>query len=186
MRIMFQGASSFNGDVSGWDTGSVTSMEGMFLAATAFNGDVSGWDTRLVFTMRAMFSGASSFNQNVNSWDTDSVTDMSYMFYGATAFNQSLGDWDISMVGDMEYMLDNSALSVDNYDATLNGWADIQQTKQSNVTLGAAGLYFSVVGQSAHDVLTGCRSGWQIIDEGNQSVATGSLKADSQLVTIAC
>jgi hypothetical protein len=69
----------------------------------------------------------------------------------------------------MSNMLDNSGLSVANYDATLNGWADIQQAKQSNVTLGAAGLYFSNNGSSAHSDLQ-CGSGWQIIDEGNQSV----------------
>jgi hypothetical protein len=108
------------------------------------------------------------------------------MFDGATALNQSLGAWDISEVIDMSNMLDDSGLSVANYDATLNGWADIQQAKQSNVTLGAVGLYFSIVGQSAHDVLTGCGSGWQIIDAGNQDLGAGSLNADSQLVTIAC
>jgi surface protein len=187
MSEMFYGASSFNGDVSGWDTGSVlTDKSYMFYRATAFNGDVSGWDTGLVTNMEGMFGLASSFNGDVSGWDTGLVTSMRAMFAGASSFDQSLGAWDISMVGDMEYMLDNSALSVDNYDATLNGWADIQQAKQSNVTLGAVGLYFSIVGQSAHDVLTGCGSGWQIIDEGNQSVAPGSLRADGQLVTIAC
>jgi hypothetical protein len=113
------------------------------------------------------------------------VTTMSGMFANATAFNQSLGAWDISMVGDMEYMLDDSGLSVANYDATLNGWADIQQAKQSNVTLGAAGLYFSNNGSSAHSDLQ-CGSGWQIIDAGNQDLGAGSLNADSQLVTVAC
>ncbi len=132
----------------------------MFANASSFNGDVSGWDTRLVFTMRGMFAGASSFDQ-------------------------SLGDWDISMVGDMENMLNGSALSVNNYDATLIGWADIQQAKQSNVALGAVGLYFSNDGSSARSELR-CGSGWQIIDEGNQSVAPGSLRAVSQLVTIVC
>jgi hypothetical protein len=97
------------------------------------------------------------------------VTYMNSMFGGATAFNQSLGAWDISEVIDMSNMLDDSGLSVANYDATLNGWADIQQAKQSNVTLGAAGLYFSNNGSSAHSDLQ-CGSGWQIIDEGNQSV----------------
>jgi surface protein len=135
--------------------------------------------------MEGMFYGASSFNGDVSDWDTGSVTDMSYMFGGATAFNQSLSAWDISMVGNMENMLDNSALSVANYDATLIGWADIQQDKQSNVTLGAAGLYFSNNGSSAHSDLQ-CGSGWQIIDAGNQDLGAGSLNADSQLVTIAC
>jgi hypothetical protein len=73
----------------------------------------------------------------------------------------------------------------------LNGWADIQQVKQlnetlqPNVILGAAGLYFSNNGSSAHSDLQ-CGSGWQIIDAGNQDLGAGSLNADSQLVTIAC
>ena len=187
MREMFYGASSFNGDVSGWDSGSVlTDKSYMFYRATAFNGDVSGWDTGLVTNMEGMFGLASSFNGDVSGWDTGLVTSMRAMFVGASSFDQSLGTWDISMVGDMEYMLDNSALSVANYDATLNGWADIQQAKQSNVILGAAGLYFSNNGSSAHSELTGCGSRWQIIDAGNQDVAPKSLKDDSQLVTMAC
>jgi surface protein len=185
MSGMFASATAFNGDVSGWDTGSVTDMSYMFALATAFNGDVSGWDTGSVTTMSLMFSGAEAFNGDVSDWDTGLVTTMSLMFSGATAFNQSLGAWDISEVIDMENMLDDSGLSVANYDATLNGWADIQQAKQSPLTLGAAGLYFSNNGSSAHSALTNCWQ-WQIIDAGNQSVAPGSLKDDSELVTIAC
>ena len=195
MQWMFVAASSFNGDVSGWDTGSVTNMIAMFERATAFNQSLSGWETGSVTNMSGMFAGASTFNQSLNNWDTGSVTNMifmfggassfdgdvsgwetgsvtnmNYMFYGASSFNQSLGAWDIKAVVDMTNMLDGSALSVDNYDATLNGWADTEQVKQLNVTLGADGLYFSIVGQSAHDVLTNpCGdnpSNWQIVDSG--------------------
>ena len=211
MQWMFVAASSFNGDVSGWDTGSVTNMIAMFERATAFNQSLSGWETGSVTNMSGMFAGASTFNQSLNNWDTGSVTNMSfmfggassfdgdvsgwetgsvtnmnYMFYGASSFNQSLGAWDIKAVVDMTNMLDNSALSVANYDATLNGWADIQQAKQSNVILGADGLYFSNIGSLAHSVLAGCGLEWQITDAGNQDLAPGSLKADRQLVTIAC
>ena len=120
MREMFYGASSFNGDVSGWDSGSVlTDKSYMFYRATAFNGDVSGWDTGLVTNMEGMFGLASSFNGDVSGWDTGLVTSMRAMFVGASSFDRSLGSWDISMVGDMEYMLDNSALSVANYDALI-------------------------------------------------------------------
>jgi surface protein len=191
MISMFANATAFNGDVSDWDTGSVTTMSGMFANATAFNGDVSDWDTGSVTDMSGMFSGAEAFNGDVSGWDTGSVTYMNSMFSGATAFNQSLGAWDISEVIDMSNMLDDSGLSVAHYDATLNGWADIQQVKQlnetlqPNVILGAAGLYFSNNGSSAHSELTNCWQ-WQIIDEGNQDLAPGSLRADSQLVTIAC
>ncbi|MCX6534046.1 MAG: BspA family leucine-rich repeat surface protein, partial [Actinobacteria bacterium] len=123
MSAMFYGASPFNGDVSGWDTSSATNMSAMFGEASSFNGDVSGWDTGSATDMSAMFYEASSFSGDVSGWDTGSATDMRRMFYEAALFNQSLGAWDISAVINMSNMLDQTALSVDNYDATLIGWA---------------------------------------------------------------
>jgi surface protein len=212
MSNMFEGAMAFNGDVSGWDTGlvtnmegmftrafsfnqsldswdtgSVTNMEGMFFFASSFNQSLNSWDTGSVTNMFAMFYLASSFNQSLDSWDTGSVTNMNGMFYFASSFNQSLGAWDISEVVSMNNMLTSSALSVDNYDATLIGWADIQQAKQQNVVLGADGLFFSSNGASAHDTLTNhCvpnPSNWQINDAG---LDPNSLINNDQFFAVGC
>ena len=48
---MFHEASSFNGDISIWDTGAVMDMHGMFHNTGAFNGDISSWDTSNVEIM---------------------------------------------------------------------------------------------------------------------------------------
>jgi len=186
MSHMFGDATSFNQILNSWDTGLVSNMSWMFLRAESCNQSLNIWDKGLVTDMSYMFSYASSFNQSLNSWDTGLVTNMSFMFRNATNFNQSLGDWDISSAGNMEDMLNGSALSVSNYDATLIGWADFQQAKQSKVTLGASGLYFSNNGSAAHSELTGCNSRWQINDAGVQGIAPSSLKADSQLVSVSC
>ena len=65
----------------------------MFWGST-FNQDLSQWNTSQVTTMRSMFYGA-AFNQDLSQWKTSQVTDMSYMFYGA-AFDRTLcgGAWE--------------------------------------------------------------------------------------------
>ena len=47
----FGGKSTFNGDISKWDTGKVTNMNHMFYQASAFNQDIGSWNTAQVTTM---------------------------------------------------------------------------------------------------------------------------------------
>ena len=51
-------------------------MLGTFEAATSFNQNISNWNTSAVTDMRYMFVGASAFNQPVGVWDVSSVTKM--------------------------------------------------------------------------------------------------------------
>ena len=46
----------------------ITDMGGMFEDATSFNGDISNWDTSKVEDMGNMFEGASSFNGDISGW----------------------------------------------------------------------------------------------------------------------
>ncbi|MBQ9562192.1 MAG: BspA family leucine-rich repeat surface protein [Lachnospiraceae bacterium] len=83
MRYMFDGCSDLTDvDVSGWDTRGVTSMECMFRECRSLESvDVRGWDTGSVTNMNHMFNGCSSLaSLDMSRWDTGSVTDMGYMF----------------------------------------------------------------------------------------------------------
>jgi len=104
MGFMFAGDGAFNQSISGWNTSNVTNVAFMFQGASAFNQPIGGWDTGNVTNMNYMFEGASAFNQPLGTWDTSNVTSMKRMFYGATAFNQPLGTWDTGNVTDMGYM----------------------------------------------------------------------------------
>ena len=94
--IPYDGDSTFDADISHWDTSSVTNMEGMFacnLIICSFNQDISSWDTSNVTNMNYMFSGAFAFNKDIGGWDTGSVIDMNGMFRNASTFNQDLSGW---------------------------------------------------------------------------------------------
>ncbi len=98
MSHLFRNKTTFNEDISSWDTSRVTTMDGMFFSATAFNQDIGDWDVSQVTVMDSLFKGATAFDQNISKWDVSSVTDMLETFKGATAFDQDLSDWDVSSV----------------------------------------------------------------------------------------
>nr|WP_307938665.1 BspA family leucine-rich repeat surface protein [Mycoplasmopsis bovis] len=52
---MFAEASSFNGDITKWNTGNVVDMSGMFWKASAFNKDISSWNIKKVKDVTVCF-----------------------------------------------------------------------------------------------------------------------------------
>ena len=171
MASMFSGATAFNQSLNSWDVSSVTQTNEMFMFATNFNGDIADWTTSSLTNMNRMFAFASSFNQGIGSWSTSNVTNMGETFKEASSFDQDLGSWDISQVTTMGSMLDNSALTRENYDNTLIGWA--AQSVQSGVTLGAAGLTYCD-GSSARATLTdGGGADWSISGDTEDCPSVG-------------
>ena len=59
----------------------VTDMNRLFIDNTSFNSDISFWDTSKVTDMRRMFQNATSFDQDIGNWNTAAVTNMGFMFY---------------------------------------------------------------------------------------------------------
>ena len=87
MSSMFEGASSFNKDISGWDVTRVTDMSSMFESAKAFNRDISNWERggvadsstlKHVKDMSSVFKGA-SFLIQIHLLFIQQVTDMSHV-----------------------------------------------------------------------------------------------------------
>ena len=106
---MFNGASSFNQDISGWAVDNVRSMSSMFWGASSFNQDIGGWVVHSVTSMYEMFKWAPAFNQDISDWAVDGVTSMRAMFEGASAFNQDIGGWAVHSVNNMEKMFNGAS-----------------------------------------------------------------------------
>ena len=87
--------------ITGWDTGSVTTMKRMFRnsgttgSGANFNADISGWDVSNVQNFNEMFRDTPSFNRDLSSWDVSSGTDFSFMFAGGSG-NVRLHNWNLS------------------------------------------------------------------------------------------
>jgi surface protein len=93
LESMFQGASSFNGNISTWDVTSITIMTNMF-QASSFNRDISTWNVIALQQATNMLteSNFSTYNYDslLSSWSTKSVqfdvtfnnTGLTYSEYG--------------------------------------------------------------------------------------------------------
>ncbi|MBQ4821728.1 BspA family leucine-rich repeat surface protein [Aquimarina sp. MMG016] len=167
----FRGATDFNQNISNWNMSTVTDMDGMFEGATSFNQPIGNWTLGDIRYMDAMFNGASAFNQDLSNWDfSNAINDISVsdMFKNTTDFNQDLSSWDIS---DFDFRLNDfftgSAMSQENYDKTLIGWATLEAGETAiptGVILNADASY--CFGVNARDTLASSPYNWNITDGG--------------------
>ena len=128
----------FNGDISSWNTGQVTTMRAMFNNAQVFNQNIGDWNTAQVTDMTETFYHAYRFNQDISGWDTSQVTRMLRTFNMAKDFNQAigrLGGWDTSQVGDMTYMFSGATA----FNQDISSWTGAAATtQQPNMFSGAS------------------------------------------------
>ena len=101
LHRIFNGCSSFentNGSIGGWDTSTITNMDGVFAGCVLFNQSINNWDVSNVTSFgpgfnRGMFTSCFAFNQPLNNWDVSSCTRFNQMFQNCYAFNQDLSSW---------------------------------------------------------------------------------------------
>ncbi len=86
---------------------------------SSFNNDISGWDTSSITNMSYMFQGASAFNQPIENWDVSNVTNMEEMFKDARTFNQPLDEWRIHKYVSLNNIFSGSGLNYVNFCKTL-------------------------------------------------------------------
>ncbi len=167
---MFENCTNFEDlkdRMGSWDVSTIESIDSMFSGCSIFNEDIGAWTFTNLLTTEAAFQEAVTFNQNISSWNMATVIDIEDLFSGASSFDQDLSSWDISSVTSMTGLFTGTALSQENYDNTLIGWAtlDDDETKiPTNLTLNADATY--CLGESARNTLTSPTYNWEINDGG--------------------
>ncbi|MEW7278318.1 BspA family leucine-rich repeat surface protein [Aquimarina sp. 2201CG1-2-11] len=176
---IFSNATSFNSDLSTWNVGQAITMRRMFYAAINFNSDLSNWDVSKVTNMANMFQAATSFNSNLGNWNVSNVTNMSKMFSGAISFNADLGRWDVSKVTVMDNMFLTVKLSIENYDAILIGWS--QLNLQQNVEFHGGYSNYCKGAEARARIISQFK--WIITDAGEDCPITIEINETSYLQT---
>ena len=94
----FGGKSTFNADISKWDTGKVSKMDQMFYQASAFNQDIGSWNTAQVteYEIYVLFR----FCVQPRHWELEHRESDYYAMdvLSASAFNQDIGSWNTAQV----------------------------------------------------------------------------------------
>lgn len=135
MNSLFLGAIDFNQNINSWDTSSVEDMSYTFSGTNLYNQPLNNWDTHNVITMDEMFTSAQAFNQNINSWNTSNVIIMTAMFADAWLYNQSMNNWDVHNVTDMSQMFQSSGVT--SFDGDIHSWNTSSVTTMTLMFYGA-------------------------------------------------
>lgn len=144
INSMFQGATSFNGDISGWNVAAVGGMVNTFLNATSFNGSLGGWNVANCTTFNGMFNGATAFQGG------------------------GIANWDISGLvapGGLNNFATGCTFTTPNYDAVLIAWEANKASYRSDLSPNFGNSKYSA-GAAAAARAALVTYGWTITDGG--------------------
>ncbi len=167
-QSLFNGATSYNQNISFNTSSSWTTATGMFTGATIFNGTISFSSVAGLTASSNIFANSPAFNQPVTTFNNSPATTRNSMFLNATAFNQDVSGFNITAMTNAGNMLTGSAFAKTNYNLLLDsttGWPS-QATIQNNVSFHAGTAHYDGVNAIAGRATLTTTYTWTISDGG--------------------
>jgi surface protein len=135
---MFNGATTFNHDISGWTGTAATSVQtDMFTDATAFNAKYTCSTTNQANTCVCNADYCltdSTFNDAISNCLSESPVDGLCTTYGLTTTKYgTMPDWDVHLVEDMHGAFQNREM----FNADISGWRTSSVTDTSDIFHGS-------------------------------------------------
>lgn len=159
---VFHGATNFNRELGGWETGQAKGMLRTFYYAESFTSDLSGWDVSNVIDFNGTFVHAYAFNSDVSMWNVSSAVKMSSIFSDAYSFRSDLSAWDVSNVKTLSFFAQNVDIS-----PNVGGWNTSSATNLSGMFKNNAVFNDDISGWDVSNVtsLNGTFEGTLIFDQ---------------------
>jgi len=89
MKAIFSEAESFQADISGWSTSSVTDMSDAFFRAHSFGGNIGSWDVSNVVDFEQIFAETYLAGADLSGWKTSSAQNMNVSLLRLSAWYRS-------------------------------------------------------------------------------------------------
>ena len=147
---------TFNKNLSAWNTGAATDMSNMFNGCSIFNtslatNNTNNWNVSSVSLMTSMFEGAAAFNQPIGNWTTSDLTNLNNTFKDAVQFNQNIGNGSnwittkvTNMAGTFSRTTDSSSAAyvaaTSAFNQDISTWHTSNVENMSNMFHGATGF----------------------------------------------
>jgi len=117
---IFQGHTTFNDDISRWNTANAMNFKHLFYSASVFDQDLSKWNVERVKNFDLTFRSATNFRgRGLENWNTVSATSMYDTFAYSSSFQgDSIINWRTENVKNMQHMFRHA----EGFNADLSSW----------------------------------------------------------------
>lgn len=118
LNAMCSNSNNISGDLSNWNLINVLDSFGIFYDSDNFNANISNWNLENLASFQMFFSDTNNFSGDLSNWNTNSLNNLDSIFSNSNNFSGNLSNWNISGVNSMSQAFSSSK----NFNSNLSNW----------------------------------------------------------------